>query len=161
MLPFSRAASLFLNNSLSFCNSTISTLLPFSPAWLQSSRDNFLLRNKARTNNASVIYVGIVHSTDVSTKIISKCCFDIPISLMSRVLCSQLKHKNSVTCTEAFIVPASQLIGISTNTFFYCDITFLEFNGPYYLSRQDEASHDWPCAQYDSRIKGRSVIYTQ
>lgn len=134
---------------------------PFSPAWLQSSRDNFLLRNKARTNNAtSVIYVGI-HSVDVSTKIISKCCFDIPVSLMSRALCSQLKHKNSVTCTKDFTVLASQLIGISTNTFFYCDITFLEFNSPYYLSRQDEASHDWPCAQYDSRIKGRSVIYTQ
>lgn len=94
-------------------------------------------------NNAtSAIYVGRVHSVDVSTKMISKRRFDIPVPLMSRVLRSQPKHENSVTCTEAFVVPASQLTGISTNTFFCCDITFLEFNGPYYLSRQDEASHD-------------------
>lgn len=45
-------------------------------------------------NNAtSVIYVWIIHSMNVFTQIISKCSFDIPISLMSSILCSQLKHK--------------------------------------------------------------------
>lgn len=44
-------------------------------------------------NASSVIYVWIIHSVNVFTKIISKCYFDIPISLMSSISCSQLKHK--------------------------------------------------------------------
>lgn len=44
-------------------------------------------------NAASVIYMWIIHSMNVFTQIISKCWFDIPISLMSSILCSQLKHK--------------------------------------------------------------------